>query len=865
MKTPLKILISIAITSFFIWACSSNDDDAQMLDDDMAQTDDVNPGDTNPDGQGQTGPSEIDLQVILPEGSAIELATTTVIAQGGDFNTSGNDGTFRIPIELGTENFVYLLDGEQNLLLFGFVTPERKTLSVTSTVEAAMFYHLGTVFQPKEIRDLFFENIGNFNEIVELIGQLNSLFIENSNWLESNEFINQLKETAEALVNDKTVIDIPTTGILIPDNSIRSGTKVIQDDGPLALSIQNIYRRRAHAFVYKKAVKKIGESNFDNLFEGRVGDDPQRMAEIEIPISATTGVTSIIGNTVDIYQGNGLNLGATLNKSPKDLEISEGDSQSKYLVRVIGPGTKAWEVPDALTETEGEKLKKLGIETYFFDFILPVATTLFGFADATPPEIDASTFELINTVVASSPNALDAWDEGNFVEGLQLFVQDLALNSATTERFIEAMAKLTNSNALDKLSPSEFAEKAAKPLAITNAILQSSDILRIIDHLSDSSGLEEIEVIATKSVVRINPYVRSVLAGNEVGFKAEVLDSENEDDYNFIWSTTGDYGELDSDNLNQQPNLRFDNEVVYISDEDAFVLAESKIDSVFVQVFDDEDLIGESSAAVRVFQEKYRISPSNPTIKGNTRLTLNVIDENGKLFGNEELVESGDIEFKIEWNIPSGGSYGLLNGVSSSLTGEINQNRMVYFAMDEEVERGIEYITAKLYKRAVSGTGIFRLVGEVDANIIIENDDDENTFQFEVPAIGGPVVAYPEASGTRTLFHGGFRPIPYFEKAVRYEIEVIQYGINGTVIENVTGLRRSWTNESWSINQGIGTMSFIQSAGNPNLEVVDDPTTGFAIGLTGASVNTDFPQYADIESDFASIFGTAKVTITLEN
>ena len=126
-------------------------------------------------------------------------------------------------------------------------------------------------------------------------------------------------------------------------------------------------------------------------------------------------------------------------------------------------------------------------------------------------------------------------------------------------------------------------------------------------------------------------------------------------------------------------------------------------------------------------------------------------------------------------------------------------------------------------------------------------------------------MAYPEASGTRTLFHGGFRPIPYFEKAVRYEIEVIQYGINGTVIENVTGLRRSWTNESWSINQGIGTMSFIQSAGNPNLEVVDDPTTGFAIGLTGASVNTDFPQYADIESDFASIFGTAKVTITLEN
>ena len=48
MKTPFKLLLMMAALATVIWACSSNDDPAQMIDDDVSVNDDVDPSDDGP-------------------------------------------------------------------------------------------------------------------------------------------------------------------------------------------------------------------------------------------------------------------------------------------------------------------------------------------------------------------------------------------------------------------------------------------------------------------------------------------------------------------------------------------------------------------------------------------------------------------------------------------------------------------------------------------------------------------------------------------------------------------------------------------------------------------------------------------------
>ena len=125
MKTSLKIILSILGISFFIWACSSNDDTAQMIDDDVSITDDVNPtDDVDPtdDGDGGMGAMEMtNIQVVLPQGVDVDLTTTSILTLGEEEAVSG-DGAALLPFNTGTVELGYLLDNEDNILLLGFLS-----------------------------------------------------------------------------------------------------------------------------------------------------------------------------------------------------------------------------------------------------------------------------------------------------------------------------------------------------------------------------------------------------------------------------------------------------------------------------------------------------------------------------------------------------------------------------------------------------------------------------------------------------------------------------------------------------------------------------------------------------------------------
>jgi len=166
MKKIKYILIRFIMFSFIILGtmqgCSSEDD--------VLPADDVDNIDDNTEFQ------EVDISVVLPEGSNLDLATTVLRSLVEDFDVSA-DGSTKALHRKTIRGLGFLLNQDENVILMGFVTDEKREISVRSTLEVALFYGLGTISLPQEIIDIYFNEISTGINIDELVTQTEALFL----------------------------------------------------------------------------------------------------------------------------------------------------------------------------------------------------------------------------------------------------------------------------------------------------------------------------------------------------------------------------------------------------------------------------------------------------------------------------------------------------------------------------------------------------------------------------------------------------------------------------------------------------------------------------------------------------------------
>lgn len=708
MKTPLKFLLLIAATATFIWACSSSDDVHQLMEDDVSITnDDIDPSDDG--SSGATAEFEtVNIQIEMPDGINLDYTSLSLNSFGQSFSIDQN-GISTAIIKDGGHSFVHLKDDQDRIVMMGFISKIRPTIDVTSTLEASLFFSLGTVFALPEIRKKVLDEFQNLPEVQTFAKELEALYKTDPYILQSGQFSTWLNEVGEKLTT-KNTIDIDKA-ILVTDNTIKSGITIAQDDSDVfSLNALNFSRRRANAFIYKTHVKEEGQSSFTEIVNPRFLAANDTKADKNILISAVTGVTSIQGNTLDIVLGNGNNLGFTTN-GPAKLNLLDNENAVKYQVRVVGPGGIK---TNNNTADEAWAISKMNVETLLFDFVIPVVSTAIGSADiidVKSDKFDVDTgLEIINTILASTPNAADALDDGDFVTATKELMKGIFSNGIGTEKFMDLFVPFLP----DLLSggAEDLAARMAAPLTVTNGILTGVDFGRIIYDIKNAKQLEIFELIVGESKVRITPPVKGISVQEEATFTAKVIDDNDvqPDEYRYEWRTTGNFGNFKTDS-------EVDN-IVYRSSLEAATFSGNARDSIYVRVFKDGSLVGKDSSVINVYPEKYRIRPGGITLQGGDNLALRIVDTN-----NEELILDTEVaNFRVIWN--TAGNYGSFEGSKRNVSSSTS-TKVVYQCFDKEVERATENVTAKIYYSLNGVESEDILIQELEGSINIENDENK--------------------------------------------------------------------------------------------------------------------------------------------
>lgn len=867
MKTTPKVLLSLFAATLFLWACSSSDDPTPMTDDDVSMTDDVDPTDDDPTDDGTLGSS--DGQITFPEGTDIDL-TGAAVTIAGEVIPIADLENIALPTFDGASELAFLTDNQGNILLAGFIDEDRNQLSIASTATVLYYFASTGYLQAEEFKADILTGIEENENYTSFAQELETLFVNDPLVINTMGFLDALEESVSGFRSVGTI----NNAIFVESNDIRSQLQLKKAaDGGNSFTITNRGARRAKLFAYKKAftdmegnrtvlIDNVGltqQAEFDEtIFQGRYNSK-------NFPAAGPVNN----GNLIHALIACG-NIFTETTTAPQTLNLGDDESSVEYEITVIGPGQN--NDGRIMTTAERMALEQISTETFLLDYALPTLFEIAGrkqaYDNLEGTTRDSALLPLIESYFDNNTSVRELVFEGEFNSALQLFFEDVQNSGQVFQLLEQAYEIVFNDNDISGsfVFTDTLSDNLVHMTEIITGITSRFSLFCTDDQLDDISTLESWEVTADRGDVTLEPLRGGVQTFQDLEITADVEGFEEEELSNgsitYEWTVSENFDSTLRDNQGNS-GLSFtntNNTVIFQSLASGNDLVDfENLETVTVRAFQDNNgnqvLIGTAEMTVNVQERRFFARPDNILLRGIEQANLSIVN-----FDYSPLVANDDFDFRLVWT--TDGAHALFNGTSTSET-VFNNNSIIIRNLDDKVDDAIQEVRVGIWLRPKNNPdAAFREADFAFIDVYINND---NTIEFEVAALGGVVESYPDGPGTRALFHGGFRPIPYYDKAVRYDFEVIEYGINGTVIENATGLSRSWTNESWSINQGIGTMSFIQSAGNPNSAVVDDPTTGFAIGLTGASVNTGFPQFADIQSDFASIFGTAKVIITLEN
>lgn len=756
----------ITAVAAFIWACSSNDDIVQMMDDDVSVSDDVDS--TDDDSNSETLElKEIDVAIILPEESNLDLSTTEIVSFLQSYGVDSN-GQVTILGNAKDETFVSLQNKEGNVLLYGFIDDTNNILSIASSAKASLYFSLGTFAQFDGIKDKFFNEYEVNSEVEELQNIMEARFLENPYFMEEDGFAELVKATVDKLVNDKEIIDI-SKGVIV-DSQEKSGVKVI-NSGQDAISFQSRSRRRAHAFVYKTAYKPKGENqSFIDLLTDISGNENSYE---DREINRTDGFTSVIGTGFDVFVGKGQQL-FIKDTPPLRLPLTGNEQAAKFSVRVIGPHCTFSDL-NQLTQAEFEKLEEIYIDTFAFDIILPTISTVVGFKKLDENKISLNV--LRDAVVAAmGSSSLELLFDGKFSEAFFNFAGQF--NTGGTNNFLEAFIKGLLKGTLD----AKNIDKLIGPLKIADALLVANDAIGRISLASClANPLEEWEVIISETNDLTCLTDKSVINPAEITtVKAVVQDLELRENQNvlYIWETSGPYGKFTGDGVSfdgQTAATLNDNVINFLAtvNESELVLGDVEQEihvKAILKEGTQESVLGECTSTIKITPNKWKIRPDGLTISGGNNLVLRIVDEQ-----NKPVTAPEGMSMDVEWNsTKKHGQIDRYNNFSGT-------TEVTYECLDSETENGIEIISAKVY--LVGGDGFDRVLAhELEATINIENDENKliYTVNSDIQDYINPPTAESPFYNYGVYAYWEFDPkkaeadLPVGKEVERYHLQIIE-------------------------------------------------------------------------------------------
>lgn len=768
-----RLLLSTLLLLFFAAGCKK---DAQ-----------IDP----PEEPGGGNTNTVKIQVQVPSGSAFNPVGSTVLSSFQYVNVEA-DSYAHAYVDTSKFTLAYVFNKDNKLVMAGFITDSSKVITAATTAKVLLHWGLKFPFQPGKVTEAYINNIDKIDAAKEWFSRFETLFKADPFVIASGGFKNDLKIAIEKIRNRNTleINGKNASDIQVDANDIKSGLQVFED-GLSKISVNNTYRRRGHAFLYK--MKVLDANGHTNVIQSQIVSSTSSNQDAAIdPRSAVNSVMGEIGKYVESYTNPDAGTASFSVKSgPIDIALLENENEVTYKFRVVGPGVRI----RSLTQKEEERLFQLEAETFFFDLVVPAIgtiTSIGGMFDR--PNVDASAKQrAIATVQGwwkAMPDVYEECKKGQYENALKKFLESLYkdaggnyLNEACT--IIGDMYKVDSKKLL-----AGGVGKLNMILTGFDVILSTSDAYLIAADCISSKAVEEWEVKARTSKVSLTPDEQATVVASQKTVTAIIknLNAASGTHPNFEWSTSGKYGYLKDTKGHTGASFEsIDDKVFYNCNATASQLSNGdNWEYIYIKAYYAGQLIGTDTAKINVRKLKYKMMPNNVTLTGRknsgnnqneVRLYLVRLDNVSDIAPNSQL------DYKVIWS--TAGKYGKLLGretEAATTVTEYDYNSSWYNVTDDQIKEATETVTARIYVKAKDDAD-YHLMDEVTGSVKIDNDEKKKIIRLKMTYLNG---CWQEGN----CYTHPVAVFPYEDSAKKYK--VVFYNFTGTNTAAPEGQTYTW-------------------------------------------------------------------------
>ncbi len=559
MKTIYYYLTLFIVIGGLLLGCSSGDDTDQMLDDDIIQTDDPN---TPNDPEEPNDPFEmVDVQVMLPEGSSLDISTTTILSLGST-SAPAASGQGEIPFNPGTVELAYLLDAEDNVLLAGFVSDNRKELSIATTVEVMLYFGLDYYLLADDAKQAFLNAVGQIPNYNNLISDVEALFVDNPLMYSEGTYLNILNQVIDEVSTGKKSNRLEKR-IFLDDVLQKSGITFSQIDES-SINLQNSLPRRSRILVYKKSFydRDVNLTEIPNYRES------EPLVNLEFEPSGNAIGEFQVGNSLSVINANAAAIENITESGPINLPTNPpSEFAVEYEVVVIGSG-KTLGVERDFTNREREIYGDINVETYILDYFLPTLLDIGGnkaLLQGLNENRQQAILDAVATILAQYPSVLEDVRNNEFKDASEAWFPQLYDNIRLSDDLRSLLGNIynilsTNGNAPNTFIQSqELAETGlSRTERIIEVIYQNIDLKRKTNSgqlRTDSRTLEQWQPFSIDADVAIIAADTEVCLGTATALTASLftLGDPAVETFEFHWTSSDNFGGRIQD-INGNPN-----------------------------------------------------------------------------------------------------------------------------------------------------------------------------------------------------------------------------------------------------------------------------------------------------------------------
>jgi hypothetical protein len=264
----LKLFLMLLLASSLLSTCKEDDDEFKKDPDPIED-----PKDTTATKTYNTAK----IQVKLPDAVNHNINNAPLVSLGSESKLDVNLNA-TIPFNPGTIELAYLVDSEDELLMAGFLTNERKEISVATTAEVMLYFGMFSSLNTITYKRYFVENIASTQAFKDLNTEFEALFKSNKKVFFEGGYTSALNKAILAL-SERDTVDLSLKRADI--RGIKSSGLDLNDIGEKSFTVTNYYPRRTHGFIYKKSYKD--QTGNETVINSMVDGNDISDKELKVP------------------------------------------------------------------------------------------------------------------------------------------------------------------------------------------------------------------------------------------------------------------------------------------------------------------------------------------------------------------------------------------------------------------------------------------------------------------------------------------------------------------------------------------------------------------------------------------------------